>query len=110
MADDSHKIGQLNGKWAFLLKITVICVPISLPWFVWSTSESFANMAFRNSGDRFTREDALIMRSDLVELIADSPGEAWRTRLAGIEANQMELMRAMVRVETRLDTVIGEQP
>lgn len=115
MADDDkphhgRRIGELNGKWAFLLKITVVCVPLSLPWFVWSTSEAFANQSFRNSGERFTQLDGAMLRADIMSVIAGLPPPEWRDRIKQVEANQNEMMRSIARIEAQLNRQAGAEP
>lgn len=86
--DDSRKIGQLNGPWSILLRLALASYPLILAWAVWMTSNQFADIAFRNSGERFTKADALVLRSDMVDRI--SSANEWRndvlTRLARIES------------------------
>lgn len=59
---EQKKIGELNGIWAILLRIHLAVVtgisPLILAWCTWLTSEAFKNQSFRESGERFTEEEA----------------------------------------------------
>lgn len=65
------RIGDLNGKWAFGLKIAIATYPIFvtaiLSWGTWVTVQTFASKAFRESGDRFTQLDGANLRADMVK-------------------------------------------
>jgi len=44
-------IGELNGKWAMMLKFTLVCFPIFTgliaTWAIWVTCEIFESRSFR---------------------------------------------------------------
>jgi len=96
-ADSPNRIGNLNGPWSIMLRLALATYPLVLAWAVWVTSNVFADIAFRSSGDRFTAGDAAKMRAEMVERITDT-------------TKPMQIIDArLVRVETKLDTLIERQ-
>lgn len=96
-ADSPNRIGNLNGPWSVMLRLALASYPLVLAWSVWVTSNVFADIAFRNSGDRFTTADGAKLRADMVERINDN-------------TKPIQIIDArLVRVETKLDTLIERQ-
>lgn len=69
----SKPIGEINGPWSLLFKITQVVIPVMaltiVPWAVWVTSTLYARDArlvriesFVNLGPRFTATDAETLR------------------------------------------------
>lgn len=104
---EHRPIGSLNGPWSILLRIVLVLIPILtvtfLPWAVWLTSQQFKDISFREAGGRFSESDAAKMRADLIEKINATPSQEWRDRIQSIERDQREILRAMTRVETKLE-------
>lgn len=82
-----EKIGDINGPWAILFRITQILVPIAaitlIPWTIWVTSTMYAKEIrivklemFAGVGPRYTAETAESLRlrimSDVEIRIASS--------------------------------------
>ena len=67
----SKRIGELNGKWAFLLKTFLIFMPmftmLGVSWGVWVTNAVFDLQAFdvRSEMDRFTITQREQIQGDL---------------------------------------------
>lgn len=96
-ADSPNRIGNLNRPWSVMLRLALASYPLVLAWSVWVTSNVFADIAFRNSGDRFTTADGAKLRADMVERINDN-------------TKPIQIIDArLVRVETKLDTLIERQ-
>lgn len=100
--DMSHKIGQLNGKWAMLFKIALASHPFVIALMVWIVGETFANKAFRESDERFTKSDGLVLRAELVERMASLPSQEWKDRIADIDKRSQETLTRLVRIEAVL--------
>jgi len=97
VADHPNRIGQLNGKWSVLLRLALASYPLVLAWSVWVTTNIFADQAARNATDKFTMNDGAKLRADMVERIADT-------------TKPMQVIDArLVRVETKLDTLLERQ-
>jgi len=54
MSENIKAIGNLNGRWAFLLKFFLVSyhvlVVLLIGWGVWVTDELYQNREFRDSG------------------------------------------------------------
>ena len=54
MSDNTKAIGNLNGRWAFLLKFFLVSyhvlVVFLIGWGIWVTDELYKNHEFRDSG------------------------------------------------------------
>lgn len=85
-----EKIGDINGPWAILFRITQILVPIAaitlIPWTIWVTSTMYAKEIrivklemFAGVAPRYTAETAEALRlrimSDVEIKIASSTGK-----------------------------------
>lgn len=70
------KIGELNGKWAFLLKIHLslltIVAPFFIGWSIYITRESFASSHFRTSSEVFTQADGRDLEKRLEDRIIEA--------------------------------------
>jgi len=55
-------VGNLNGNWERLFKVALVTMPIVLSSLlalnIWLVGEAFASRAFRQSGERFSKQDA----------------------------------------------------
>lgn len=117
-AKEHRPIGSLNGPWSIMFRIVLVLIPILtvtfLPWAVWLTVQQFKDISFREAGGRFNESDASKMKADLeakdatmkaelIEKINAVPSQEWRNRIESIERDQREILRAMVRVETKLE-------
>lgn len=99
------KIGELNGRWGILFKITQVLIPIAavtlLPWCVWVTSTLYARELritklelFASVGPRFTGDNAEALR---VKIMSDV-----EMRLAGGNQRILDRIDMMVVALTEL--------
>jgi hypothetical protein len=76
-------IGELNGKWAILFKVSLVLMPIFtgviITWGTWTTSRIYNHdieiariRAFIDQGPRFTANDAQALELRVISRIADS--------------------------------------
>ena len=88
------KVGELNGRWALLLKVGLATYPIvlvlAISWAGWVTKETLRTIAFRDAGPRWTETASRLRRAQLrewvVEYVAQNvPPQAVRTRLSALE-------------------------
>lgn len=93
------KIGQLNGKWALLFKVALASYPFVIAWAVWMTHNQYEDNAFRMSGERFTKTDALVLKESLIEKINAAPSTEWRERIADIDKRSQETLNRLIRIE-----------
>ena len=63
--DKGKKIGDLNGRWAFLQKWFLISwTPLVvgvISWLAWMTSSVFELQKFADRGDRFTQQEGAVL-------------------------------------------------
>ena len=82
------RIGELNGRWAMLLKLTLIAVPVLttlitaafLPWAVWVTSNIYASQQ--------TVEIVRQLSVDVHEIevkVQNLPSAEWKDRIVKLE-------------------------
>jgi hypothetical protein len=70
----TKRVGELNGPWAFLFKITQLFFPLVVAWCVWATNQ-LHQMDLRQTraeswmaqGPRFTSTDADRLRLQILE-------------------------------------------
>lgn len=82
------RIGELNGKWAMLLKATLVFVPVLttvvtaafLPWAVWVTSNIYTSQAVVLELNKITSRVESMDRE-----IRNLPPQEWRTRIIELE-------------------------
>ena len=106
-------IGELNGWWALLLKISLAIFPVYCAlftgWAVWITSETFVNQAFRLQGGRMTDVDGQKLEASLkaymqvalqpmrVEM-RGMPPQDWRDRIQCMEEKQGDTHDNQIRI------------
>jgi len=102
-------IGQLNGWWAHLLKVTLVMFPVFmtavLSWGTWATTEIMSSKYFREYGPRFTRQQGDAMEARLGNRIGDIesrfntlPPADWRNRILSLEADQKKIIEQNARI------------
>jgi len=112
MPRNSATVGDLNGWWAWLLKLSLVSFPVFatgiITWATWATSEIMA----QKYADHFTVADAVRMqdRWDVrLEKIADkvesSPPAEWKKRIEMLEENQRRMIDQYARISTDLDYI-----
>lgn len=74
----SKKIGELNGPWAFLFKLSNILLPMVVAWCVWATSQIYAleirlarSEQWMAQGPRFTSVDADRLRLQILTEVSE---------------------------------------
>ena len=95
MARPHVPIGQLNGRWAALLKLALLTYPIlltaGLTWATWVTASVLELNTFMRAGPRWTEKDAQIQTGVIQQWVdarieAKVPPVAVVTRLVALEA------------------------
>jgi len=106
------QIGELNGKWSVLFKVTQVVTPIAggiflavvIPWCVWVTN---CLMILEPQNKRYGWEDHERFKSELwqeIEKRFDSlPPEVWQQRINRIEEQQLEMLRNQIKIMSKLD-------
>ena len=88
-------IGQLNGRWAMLLKVGLATYPIllaaGLTWATWVTASVMELNTFMRGGPRWTEKDAQIQTGVIQQWVdtrieAKVPPVAVVARLVALEA------------------------
>lgn len=105
------KIGDMNGSWAWLLKLHLAAVPpimVSIGGLVvWLISQQYADIAFRNSGERFSTTDAYAMENRIRErenLLQTSLAE----KIEHVDDRIHDVERNLARVLVILEQKNGE--
>lgn len=113
---EAKRIGELNGKWSILLRaflvVNAVLIPIGIPlaitFAVWVTTNIFASQAYRADGTRFTANDGLVLRSDLLEAISRLPrpqfDDEWKARVIIGERYQQDVLSRLSRIEAKMET------
>jgi len=93
-----QRIGELNGQWAFLLKMVLAAFPVitslGVAFAIWLTSEAYANKAFRESA-HFSREDAAALHYRMMQ-------EVHRVESRG-DAQNAQVLVVLEQIKTRID-------
>ena len=110
------RIGELNGRWALLLKTTVVVIPILtalvtaafLPWSVWVTSNIYT---MQNTTAVI---DDLVKEAKAVDIRIDAlPPDEWRARIRVLEddakQNQKDHQVIIVSLE-QIKGAVGVKP
>ena len=117
-------IGQLNGRWALLLKVALGTYPVILAaavtWSVWVTANIFELRAFAQQGPRWTAKDAEIQTAVVKEWVEDKfsnevPPKPVTERLTRLERIADETQKsvqhnsiALASLTTSIQAMIGE--
>lgn len=100
-----RRIGELNGPWALLLKMSLAAFPvimsILIPWLIWVTSEVFANKGFRESGERFSKQDALTMEARIMEHIATVKVNSLQIQYAREDIEELKMLLKELKIEVQ---------
>ena len=96
---ETKRIGQLNGPWSILLRVMLSTYPLVIAWAIWVTAETFAGIADRADGARYTLAEGRAIEAKIALL----PPQDWRDRIIAIEKNQQVILSALARIEERLD-------
>lgn len=64
-------LGQMNGNWERLFKVVLVMMPIFaaalLAFGTWLVGEAYDCRAFRESGERFSRDDGRVLERSVIE-------------------------------------------
>lgn len=125
-------VGAMNGRWAMLLKVSLVCFPLFATgvtgWASWATMEILHGKFFREFGPRFTQGQASSLeakierkldsvKSDILAL----PPTDWRRRITNLEkdVHQLEedtrtviqqngqILMQVQHIKERLDNIKG---
>lgn len=107
----SRPIGELNGRWAFLLKLTLVLVPglcgifcaVAVPWVRWITATSYA------AEDHL--EEVVLMREELDTLdarIRQLPTAEWCDRIRMLEDQMRSNIEDHARIMISLEQIKGK--
>jgi hypothetical protein len=88
-----NRIGELNGRWALLLKVTLVAVPVLttivvavfMPWSVWVTDGVYSSRA--------TEQIVVRLSGECVEMktvIESLPPLEWKERIRELEADSKQ--------------------
>jgi hypothetical protein len=125
-----QRVGDLNGKWAFMFKTGVVVLPVInacfLPWAIWVTTTLWDCSAAAKDGDKVLsridlvckehQADMAFMRAEFKEVdqrLDGQPPEVWKQKIGSIEAdmrrNSDEHANIMVSLEV-IKQRLGVQP
>ena len=120
----SQPIGQLNGRWAAMLKVALATYPIilaaAITWSVWVTANIFELRAFAQQGPRWTAKDAEIQTAVVKEWVEDKfrnevPPKPVIERLVRLERIADETQKSvqcnsvsLASLNTSIQSMIGE--
>jgi len=104
------KIGELNGPWALMLKLTLATYPLLIVWASFITANQIADNIFRGEGERFTKTDGA-EQTKLLRAAADSKIASIESVLTQMRpANDLVprdeytlLMGKVIQIETRME-------
>ena len=102
----AQRIGELNGRWAILLKVTLVAVPAFttlmlasfLPWAVWVTGNIYQVQG--HSGQIILMMDSL---QSINTKVSDLPPEEWKAR---IKITEMEMKQNNID-HTQIKVMLG---
>jgi hypothetical protein len=117
-------IGQLNGRWALLLKVALGTYPVilaaAITWSVWVTANIFELRAFAQQGPRWTAKDAELQTAVVKEWVEDKfrnevPPKPVTERLVRLERIADETQRSvqcnsvsLASLTTSIQAMMGE--
>lgn len=125
-----QRVGDLNGKWAFLFKTGVVILPIInacfLPWAIWVTTTLWDCSAAVRDGDKvISRIDGLcnehktdmeFMRASLKEMdfrFDSLPPQVWKDKITMMEADMRKNGEDHSKILVALEAIkqrLGVQP
>lgn len=109
----SKPIGELNGRWAFLLKLTLVLIPgacgifcaVTIPWVKWVNDACYSIEAHEADYGALTQD-----LHNLEDLVTRLPSTEWVDRIKTLEEqmrrNSDEHARIMVGLE-QIKTKLG---
>lgn len=101
--EESHgtRIGELNGWWAFMLKVWLVLMPIlltgTLSLCVWLIGEAYANRSFRTSGERFSKIDGWALEERMRERV-EAEHSVQEARYGALESRLRTVEERLTRI------------
>ena len=96
-------IGNMNGPWAFLLKLTLLLVIPGLGWASWITRTQILDAQFRGEGERFTPDDAEVQTKLIVTELLE--GMRLMIEQHSSEPGHGIMLWRMDQIEARMNSV-----
>jgi hypothetical protein len=101
-------IGDLNGPWALLLKITLVCVPVfgsvfiavAIPWVRWQTET-----AYRSEETRVIVDELVDSCTSINKRFADLPPIEWRDRVKLLETDSRQNLQDHSDIKISLEQI-----
>ena len=108
----TKRVGELNGPWALLFKITQLFFPLVVAWCVWATNQ-LHQMDVRQTraeswmaqGPRFTSTDADRLRLQILEEVAKDASTNYKLLMDEHKALRAETteMKIAIMAHIRVD-------
>ena len=116
MPQERKLIGELNGKWALLFKISLVLTPLFISlivtWGAWTTSKVYAHdvaltrlESWKDIGPRFTAVDAQALELRVKEQVAEINERKFQALMAKLDELTMAINDLKVQMAKR-----GGQP
>ena len=114
------RIGEMNGRWALLLKATLVVIPVLttiataafLPWAVWVTSSLYA---VQHNSELINQ---MLAEAKAVDIRIDNlPPEEWKARIRILEDDGKQNLKdhqviiiSLEQIKTAVGAVDGLHP
>jgi len=112
----TKKVGELNGPWAFMFKLSNILLPMVVAWCVWATNQIYVleirqakTEQWMNQGPRFTAVDAERLRLQILEEVGKDMRENQKVLLASLESLHAEIIDLKITMKTHINTHTNKQ-
>lgn len=101
-------IGELNGPWALLLKITLVCIPVfgtaftavAIPWVRWQTET-----AYRSEETRIIVDELAESMTSINRRFADLPPPEWKDRVKLLETDARQNLQDHSDIKISLEQI-----
>jgi len=130
MSMAGQRVGDLNGKWAFMFKAGVVILPVInacfLPWAIWVTTTLWDCSAAIKDGDKIVdrievickehQVDMAVVRSEFKEVdqrLDGQPPKVWQDRISSIESDLRKTTESLTHIVVSLEVIkqrLGVQP
>ena len=108
----TKRVGELNGPWAFLFKVTQLFFPFVVAWCVWATNQlhqmdvrQAKTESWMAQGPRFTSTDADRLRLQILEEVAKDASANYKLLMDELKALRAETteMKIAIMAHIRVD-------
>ena len=93
--------------WAILFKFAALTYPVVLTalftWGAWITASQYKDEAFRNSGERFTKADAMQLEMRVNDKFATMQPQDVRDNMKALNLVNNEILARLTRMEARME-------